>query len=690
MHIQSDTITRNLEVAMRDSFHDYLFAKGLFVGVGEREHAPEALAALAKKFNIRIVSNPGWAAVDMVRVAARNLGVDVPAPFYEGFPDSVLSMPLEAQVFDRLLHYVRTYGLGDFSRPGHSIFEDEVTRKCFDEDVEVREFSIVSEKEAVALLEDAVDSLMASSRPLNDAQYALVRAYIEDFGYQVAACNCKDTAVRLLLDTCDLSLVRLLKLSDVIRLVEWLQFLGYESKDIKKLNLRNRDRKFLTAVLDRIFQEGTCDVRACLEKKKLWKGLLHHLHYKPVNDTAERFLDAVRNNDARSVYSEFERAVQEGRTRDAVDVLRAEKGAGAVLRNLDYLLSMSYPFGDIDYAIDSIVSDNKILLIQLLYHYGNGVSRVPRVFKFQKLGMTNVYHEASDKSIKRRSFVNEDIAMRVSLRVLSELERACKGTLGNVYVDEDMRRIGLPLQEGTSMGGVGTLPRGSRIPIPEGKKIRAFTYWEKVDDIDLSAFALLDDWGKIEFSWRTFRGGESVVFSGDETSGYDGGSEYFDIDIERFKEEVGTRYLVFCDNVYSGSPFTKCVCKAGYMMRDVEDSGEVFEPATVKSSFAITCASTFAYLFAIDFETREIVWLNVARDSRQRIAGETPMAFLKDYLEATDIINLYDFARMLATEVVDDPAEADVVFSDKDEPMREGAELIRSQDIERIIGLLNA
>ena len=674
---------------MRDVFDDFLFARGLFAGTGEQEHAPEALVSLAKTFNIRIVSKPAWATVDMVKIAARNLGVDVPTPFYEGFPASVQQLPIEAQMLDRLLHYARTYGLGDFSQPGHSVFEGEVHRTCFDEKVEVREFSIISEKEAVALLTDAVDSLLASSRPLSDAHYGLVRGLIEDFGYEITSCNCKDTAARLLLDTRDASYARLLKLSDVIRLVEWLQFLSYESRDIKKLNLRNRDRTLLTAVLDHIFQEGTCDVRACLEKRKLWKGLLHHLHYKPVNEVAERFLADIRNNEARSVYSEFERAVQEGRTRDAIDLLRAEKGTGAVLRNLDYILSMSWPFGDIEYALDSIVSSNKILLIQLLYHYSNGVSRDPRVFKFQKLGMMRVHQESGDKSIKSRSFLNEGLAKRVSSRVQSELERACKGTLGKVYVDEDMRRIGLPLQEGTSMGGVGTLPRGSRLPIPDGKKIRAFTYWEKVDDIDLSAFALLRDGGKIEFSWRTFSDEQSVVFSGDETAGYDGGSEYFDIDLDLFKEEFGLRYLVVCDNVYSGSPFTECLCKAGFMMRDLEDSGEVFEPATVESSFTITCASTFAYLFAIDFETREIVWLNLARDSRTRVAGETPMVFLKEYLEATSIINLYDFARMLATEVVDDPAEADVVFSDKAEPLRDGVEIIHSYDTARIIELLN-
>ena len=677
---------------MRDAFNDFLFEKGLFAGTGEQEHAPEALAALAKKFNIRIVSNPGWANIGMSMIAARNLGENVPAPFYLGFPESVLLMPLEAQVYDRLLHYARTYGLGDFSQAGHSLFEDEVVRKCFNEDVEVREFSIISVKEAIALFSEAAEALLTSSRPLNDKQYGIVLAYVLDFNYQITTCNCKDTAVRLLLDTRDPDFGRLLKLSDVMWLVEQLQFQNYESKDIKKLNLRNRDRVLLTRVLDRIFADGVCDTRACLEKRQLWKGLVHHLHYKPVNARAEAFLNDIRNNEARSVYSEFEQLMDAGDVREACDLLREKKGMGAILRNLDYLLSRCKFPATVDYVLDSIDTDNKILLVQLFLHYCYEHQDGCRVFKFQKQGLMRVHEETSEERSRRKTVLKDSVVGRARVRMWSALESACKGMLGKVYVDEGMRRIALPLQEGASQGGVGTLTRGTRVPIPEGKKVRAFTYWERVNDIDLSAFVLLEHGDQIEFSWRTISNNRSIVYSGDQTSGYHGGSEYFDIDIDLFKEEFpeGARYIVLCDNVYSRVPFSKCLCKAGFMMRDRMDSGEVFEPKTVKSSYAITCPSTFAYLFGIDTKTRELVWLNMARDSREYIAGETSMAFLFDYLDVAYYMNLGEFARMLAGEVVDDPAEADVVFSDKFEPLKGGAELIRSHNTERIIELLNS
>ena len=675
---------------MRDLVHDFLFSKSIFVSAGEDEQAPAVLASLAKLFNIRIVSNPGWASLGMVEVAKRNLGVDVPAPFYRQFPASVKNLSIDKIVIDRLVHYMRTYGLGDFSRPGHSLFEDEVVRKCFNEDVDVREFSIVSVEEALKLFSDAAEALLASSRPLNDGQYRIVLAYVQDYCRDVR-CNCKDTVVRLLLDTRDPSFAQQLKLSDVMRLVEQLQFQSYESENVKELNLRNRDRKLLTGVLDRIFAEGICDVRTCLEKRKQCKGFLHHLHYKPVNERASRFLHLIRNNEARSVYSEFERLIAEDEVREALDLLRKEKGTGAVLRNLDYLLSRCKFPATVDYVLDAIQTDNKILLIQLLFHYSARDPKARRVFKFQKFGMMRVHTETPNESLVRTTAIEERIARRVRLRLRQELERVCKGTLGKVYIDKDMMRIALPLQEGASMSGVGTLPRGSRLKIPEGKKVRAFTYWERVNDIDLSAFVLYENGTQDEFSWRTWSYGESITYSGDQVSGHEGGSEYFDIDLDLFEVEYpeSARYILLCDNVYSGVPFDKCLCKAGYMMRDRDDSGEVFEPKTVKSSFTVTCPSTFAYLFGIDVKTREFVWLNMARDSRERIAGETSMSFLWDYLEIAEVINLGDFAWDLATEVVDDPSEADVVFSDKDEPLREGAELIRSCDMERMIQLLN-
>ena len=218
-----------------------------------------------------------------------------------------------------------------------------------------------------------------------------------------------------------------------------------------------------------------------------------------------------------------------------------------------------------------------------------------------------------------------------------------------------------------------------------------FTYWEKVDDIDLSVTGITEDGEQMEFSWRTMYGRQSkeIAYSGDQTSGYNGGSEYFDVDVDAFKKKYPTvKYLVFANNIFSYSTFKQCVCRAGYMVRDKRSSGNVFEPKTVKTSFVIDSDSTFSYLFGIDLEANEFVWLNVERDSNIHVAGSSSMSFLIDYFKTVDIMSVADLFEMLATEVVSDPAEADVILSDGEVSAKDGATVIRSCDTEKIKAIL--
>lgn len=212
-----------------------------------------------------------------------------------------------------------------------------------------------------------------------------------------------------------------------------------------------------------------------------------------------------------------------------------------------------------------------------------------------------------------------------------------------------------------------------------------------MNDIDLSVFALTEDGNRREFSWRTMSRHQSgaITYSGDETSGYLGGSEYFDINLPEFKARYSEyRYLIFCDNVYSGKNFNECFCKAGYMLRDWEDSGQVYEPKTVKSAYRINCESTFAYLFGIDLLTNEFIWLNIAKDGNSRVAGDTTLSFLTDYFHLTEIMNMYDFFSMMAEKIVDDPMEADVIVTDHEIEGAVEAEIIREYDFEKIRALM--
>lgn len=680
---------------------DYLFSRGYFVAApssAEAEgHPIEALVALAHFAEIRITKNPELASVNMVEVAHRNLGCDVPAPFYRGFPETVRELSPHALLFDQLIHYYITYGLRIFSHAGHSLFERDYERVAFAEGVEPKNLAIITADEAKELLARDVRALLASTRPLNDVNYTVVRHFLTSVGWPMVSCACKDTACRLLLDLRDPTLADLIQLPDVIRLVEWLLEQSYPDMSLNKLNLRNRDRKLLAQVLDRLFARGNLDVATCLEKRRSWVGLLHHLHYRPTCDEAQAFLDAVRGRTQRSAFSTFEKRMRARDVRGATAHLLATKGPAAVARNLAYLLARSVTQKDRDFVLDAVMGANKIVLAQLIAHFYHQRPGERRIFRFVRFSRLRRHAETDREIFRRTTNLDDDTALHVIMCLQDALAQACCGTLGKVYADPVLRNTALPLQEASSQGGFGTLPRGTRIPLPANKKVRAFIYWKWVNDIDLSCQGVdKDGWHIAEFSWRRrdmeFSNTRGITFSGDETSGWWGGSEYFDLDpVEFAREQPFIRYAVFCANVFTDrGRFSRCMCRAGYMMRDVNDSGRVFEPQTVQSSFVVDSDTSAAFLFAIDLVSRTFVWLNVAEDSSQRIAGEADLRFLLDYLDAASAINLYDFACMLATEVVDAPEEADVVFSDDELALREDQEQVRSRDIARIMELLNA
>lgn len=679
---------------MKKIYIDYLFEKHLMISEGEESKNPlETLFALANLFNIRIVKGDKLVRDYMIRVAADQLGENVPEPFYRGFPQSVRQLTSDQLLFDQMIHYITTYGLGNFSEAGHSLFEEQFERTAFKEGADIKEFTIVTKEEAEAILSESVNNLLAGTRPLSDEQYELVKTYIIDYGFNAEYIASKNTCVRLLMDTHILAIADYMVLSDVIRLVDEINYREYANTNLKKLNLKNQTRKFITQVINRMFETGRVDIRSCFEKKKLWNGLLHHIHYKAVSEEAQKFVDAMRGKVNDSVYSEFERHMTAKNIRAAIDTLKAGKGSAAVIRKLNYMISRCESLEDMQYICSNIDTKNVIVLIQLLVEYSmrNGGS-APRRFAFTKYNMLKVHNETPEEQKKRKSMISEGQAAMLADYISENMKKVLKGRLGRVYIDPAMKNYALPIQENTSQGGFGVLTRGSRVKLPETKKLRAFTYWEKVNDIDLSAFGINDKGERKEFSWRTMAGNQSqaITYSGDETSGYNGGSEYFDIDMDEFRSMYpDLQYIILCDNVYSGTSFANCICKAGYMTRDLNDSGEVYEPKTVKTSFVIDCNSTFAYLYGIDLRTNELIWLNMARNSNAAVAGTTDMSFLTDYFHVTDIINVYTFFEMMATELVTDISEAEVVVTDKAVECGENVQVIREYDTDKMIAIMN-
>lgn len=680
---------------MNNVFKKHLFNKQILVCDGEPSKNPfECLYLLANSYGFKITNGANLVQDSHVEYVAEMLGKKVPEPFYKGFPKSVRKLSKEQLLFDQLFHYFITYGLDDFSNPGYSVFEKDFERLAFKERGRKVEYIIITEDEANEIIKETVQNLLSSTRPLSEFQFSVALNYLkENTDYVPEKIASLNTCVKLFLETDKVELLKNINLSQVIKIVEEINYTKYKNKNLKKLNFSSADRKFITLILDYIFENGFVDTLNCFEKKKVWCGLLHHLHYVGKNEKGKEFVSLIRSNKNDSVYARAEKAIQSGNVKDAISIIKKSKGATLLLRQLNYFLSRCKTQEDVDFLIENLESNNVIVLIQLLLQYKKYNPNKNRVFKFTKFNKLSCHIESEEEQKRRKTLLTSEQIDLLSSSIFTMLEKALKGKLGKVYLAPNMENYAMPISEATGSSGFGVLPKGSKIPLPKDKKIRAFTYWEKVNDIDLSVIGLCEDGTQKEFSWRSMydKQSKAVTFSGDQTSGFNGGSEYFDIDVKKFKAEYPeVKNLIFCNTVYSLGLFDDCFCRAGYMIRDKKDSGKVFEPKTVETAFTITTKSTMVYLFGLNLDKSEIVWLNVGGNSYSHVAGKLDLKFLEDYFDICDVFNLKQFFTMAATEIVSNKEDADVIVTDQNDlPIIGEKEIIHPYDIDKLLALLN-
>ena len=691
---------------MKDYFKNYLFTKHILVADEEPKDQFETAVSLSKIYAVKVWKGIELLHPDHMKICEEMIGskIKVPAPFYKNFPDSVKSLTEDQLLFDQLYAYFHWFLLDERYERRNSIFEQQFERLTFNEDFDYKEFEVLSEKDSIIKLSEIIKDLLASTRPVTEEQIQLIVAFMNNYDYCPGKIASKDVALELLFISRDIRLARFIDLSDVIKLVDKINYYSYDNKKINKLNLKNKDRKFITQVMHEIMDREASispkTIAECSEKKKKWKGLLHHIHFKPLNVSEKDFVNAIRYHSNSSVYSEVEFWMGNNDPRKAADILYVEKGPGAVLRNIEYFISRCNNDDDKRRILKRVHADaNGILLMQLYLHYcfydPNKIK--PRNFVFTKFNMVKTHTETSKEFKRRKTKLSGADADLIADRIDEMLEdHYVDKVKGNVYISPKMADVALPLQETSSNFGFGALPTGSRVHIPRGKVIRIFTYWNKIDILDLSAMGLNADGSKTNnYNWTNIERWQRpyMVHSGDCCDGYTGGSEFIDLDISGYKQDhPEDKYLVFNLNVWSGrKTFESGDCHAGYMLRDSVQSGDIFEPKTVKTSYSISANSRFAYLFAVDLDKEDLVWLNVIKDSKQILAAVTSFDFLLPYIYRATHLNVYNFFNMAAEHITRRPEDADVIVSDTLIPGldTEGKEIIHSYDAEKMLKYIN-
>ena len=145
--------------------------------------------------------------------------------------------------------------------------------------------------------------------------------------------------------------------------------------------------------------------------------------------------------------------------------------------------------------------------------------------------------------------------------------------------------------------------------------LRAFLYWKGDDgtdlwdgiDLDLSVVFYGEKEANFVFYGEPKDERLGAIHSGDRRcSGPHGAVEYVDFDIKKCLQN-GIRYAALVVNSYSGEKFSAMdAAFCGVMVRDGE-TGEQFEPATVKDRFALTTDAGQIIMVVIDLLNREVV-----------------------------------------------------------------------------------
>ena len=258
--------------------------------------------------------------------------------------------------------------------------------------------------------------------------------------------------------------------------------------------------------------------------------------------------------------------------------------------------------------------------------------------------------------------------------------------MGRVYIDPELKRIAMPLEQRNSSGGYRILPSRSRLPLPDDCNVlRCFLYWENYNDgsvsgertdMDLSAVFMDSEFQQVNScSYMNLRAGNFSCHSGDLVDAPigKGASEFVDVDIQQAREN-GVRYMLCSVNAYTRRPFDDLkTVFGGWMFRDNAKEGEVYEPATVESKSHLT-GDRANLPFIVDLENRELIWLDIHAGTGCGWSSlvnnvETRSKMNSGMVKALTSLVPLSIAEVVSMHVavrgvpVDDPAQADLVFS---------------------------
>jgi hypothetical protein len=446
----------------------------------------------------------------------------------------------------------------------------------------------------------------------------------------------------------------------------------------------NKERRFLLELLNNVVN-AEVDMKRYLNS---WKRLGERLHpgsYSKKYENSFKAFDLIRNNpeSIETFMSLFEKAIDRKDYFGAAAIL--EKRPGEFVRHLDQILRnvQKEKVEEVLIMFANIIGSVKTLtLLQIQSHFSNRNKKVDQRYFMPKgnIAKIKIFDSNSEvvklfKPISKKAinFINELIDNEIKKRY-SEKEK-----INKVFLDLELKDCLIPSVRRNATKSLHTVARGSKLSFENknARTVRLFIYWKGYVDLDLSVICYDQDWKEVaNVSFRDLKNEDlGIIHSGDIQSAPNGATEFVDIDMDKCLNHK-VKYIAMSVLSFSGQNFGEFESFAGAMTREFPNSGELYEPKTVKHRFEFDGEGRIAIPLILDIESEKIIYTDLMTSGSalfNTIEGNSTTIVLM----AKSIIdfgntkpNLYNLFRLhseargaIIDSVYDDEAEYDQVFS---------------------------
>lgn len=444
-----------------------------------------------------------------------------------------------------------------------------------------------------------------------------------------------------------------------------------------------RERRFLLTLLEGCWNIKEDMVRHWNKWIRLGE-ILHPGDYKTRFPKSFEAFTAIRNGEKIETFNSKSEVLITGKKKNAL-VEHLKTRPSELARRLDFIISDNSPIGQRK-ALREFAKVAKgvptATLLQVMANF--------RIRASKEKDIRIIMPKGSIANVKVMEETRKPLTKSISLLVKETIEKELLKrfkqlpAMGKVFVDPFLSEYVVPFSQRSASKALMTVSRGSRITMPTDNTVRMFIYWHEGNgsgrvDIDLSAMMFDEDWNYKEHISYTNYHGYNCTHSGDIQSAPHGAAEFIDID-RKSVLKYGGRYVVMNVFSFSRQPFVELPqCFAGIMARKNPNSGEIFEPTTVKQRFDLASDTQTCLPLILDLKENKLIWAdisikgdmrynNVESHSKNISLMGKALCKLADFKP-----NIYELLRLHAKsrgKIVNDATKADETFTPDNIPVQ--------------------